>query len=64
MALGSSIHPCRIHRLVRVFRFARESLNIGRVSMPEYCRYCDADADADAAPLYIFDPDILTRMHF
>ena len=41
--------------------FARESLNLGRVSMPEYRRYCDADADADAAPLYIFDPDILTR---
>ena len=35
--------------------FARESYGEGRVSMAEYARYCLAQADGDAAPLYIFD---------
>lgn len=40
--------------------FARMSLGSGKVSMREYRRYCNDDADGDSAPLYVFDPDILT----
>jgi hypothetical protein len=43
---------------------ARFSFNEGRVSMREYMRYCDADADGDAAPLYIFEPQIPLRDEF
>ena len=39
--------------------FARESMCTGKVSAKEYARYCAEGADSDAAPLYIFDPDIL-----
>ena len=28
--------------------------------MKEYQRYCENDADGDSAPLYVFDPEILT----
>jgi len=35
--------------------FARESYGEGRVSMPEYARYCNNHAGGDAVPLYIFD---------
>jgi hypothetical protein len=45
--------------------FARMSMNRGRVTLAEYQHYGEpnggavAAANADAAPLYIFDPDIL-----
>jgi len=39
--------------------FARMSLGVGKVTMAEYQRYCENDADGDSAPLYIFDPDVL-----
>ena len=39
--------------------FARESLSRARVPMREYGRYCAADADGDAAPLYVFDADVV-----
>lgn len=35
--------------------FARESYGEGRVTMPEYARYCHNHADGDAVPLYVFD---------
>ena len=40
--------------------FARMSICRGKVTMQEYQAYCGDNADDDAAPLYIFDPDILT----
>jgi histone arginine demethylase JMJD6 len=36
--------------------FARNSMCSGKVSMKEYQRYCENDADGDLAPLYVFDP--------
>jgi histone arginine demethylase JMJD6 len=42
--------------------FARMSICRGRVTLAEYQQYCETkgEADDDAAPLYVFDPDILT----
>ena len=40
--------------------FARMSLCSANVSLQEYQRYCDNDADGDSAPLYVFDPDFLS----
>jgi histone arginine demethylase JMJD6 len=40
--------------------FARMSMCSGKVTMKEYQRYCENGADGDSAPLYVFDPDILT----
>lgn len=40
--------------------FARMSYCSGKVTLSEYQRYCENDADGDnIAPLYIFDPDVL-----
>lgn len=39
--------------------FARASICSGKVSMTEYQRYCEADADGDSTPLYVFDADFL-----
>lgn len=39
--------------------FARESLCSAKVTVVEYSRYCDNDADGDATPLYIFDYEFL-----
>ena len=39
--------------------FARMSICRGTVPLKEYQRYCNAEADGDSTPLYIFDPDIL-----
>eukprot|EP00798_Chlamydomonas_sp_ICE-L_P000674 gene674-2105_t len=39
--------------------FARMSLGCGRVTLADYQLYCERGADGDAAPLYVFDPDIL-----
>lgn len=38
--------------------FARMSMNSGRVTMSEYEQY--ANDNSDSAPLYLFDPDVLT----
>lgn len=40
--------------------FARMSLNSSRISMSEYESYCNHTAANDTAPLYLFDPDVLT----
>jgi histone arginine demethylase JMJD6 len=40
--------------------FARMSMCSGKATMKEYQQYCENDADGDSAPLYVFDPDILT----
>ncbi|CAE8734542.1 unnamed protein product [Polarella glacialis] len=40
---------------------ARNSMSEASVSMLEYLRYCSEDGESDDAPLYIFDPCILTR---
>jgi len=40
--------------------FARMSMGGGKVTMEEYQAYCGDNADDDVAPLYVFDPDILT----
>ena len=39
--------------------FARMSMCSGKVTLHEYKQYCENQADNDAAPLYVFDPDIL-----
>jgi histone arginine demethylase JMJD6 len=40
--------------------FARMSMCTGRVTLSDYNHYCEnGAADGDAAPLYVFDPDIL-----
>ena len=39
--------------------FARMSLGNARASMGAYATYCRAGADGDAAPLYVFDADVL-----
>jgi len=41
--------------------FARMSMCRGRVTLDEYNQYCESgEAAHDIAPLYVFDPDILT----
>ena len=41
--------------------FARMSMCQGRVTLDEYHQYCESgEAAHDLAPLYVFDPDILT----
>ena len=40
--------------------FARMSLGNARASMDAYAAYCRAGADGDAAPLYVFDADVLS----
>jgi histone arginine demethylase JMJD6 len=40
--------------------FARMSMCSGKVTVKEYQRYCENNADGDAVPLYVFDPEILT----
>ena len=40
--------------------FARQSICRGKVTLTEYEQYCHASCEKDAAPLYVFDPDILT----
>lgn len=40
---------------------ARWSMGAASVSMHEYARYAREDGDGDDAPLYIFDPLLLTR---
>lgn len=40
---------------------ARWSLGSASVSMHEYARYAREDGDGDDAPLYVFDPLLLTR---
>ena len=42
--------------------FARQSICRGKVSLLEYERYCNSESNNDAAPLYVFDPDVLTSM--
>lgn len=39
--------------------FARMSMSSTKVTLREYQRYCANNADGDATPLYVFDPDFL-----
>jgi histone arginine demethylase JMJD6 len=39
--------------------WARMSMSSAKVSLLEYQRYCANNADGDATPLYVFDPDFL-----
>jgi len=42
--------------------FARSSICFGSVTLTEYMRYCTEDAAKDSAPLYVFDPNMLSTV--